>query len=49
MCGLVAIMVVNYFRFGEFKQEMFSAPLVLFLLNGYVFAAFEYQKWRSNQ
>lgn len=48
MCGLVAIMVVNYLRFGEFKQEMLSAPLVLFLLNAYVFAAFEYQKWRSN-
>jgi hypothetical protein len=49
MCGLVAIMVVNYLRFGEFSQEIFSAPLVLFLLNAYVFAAFEYQKWRSNQ
>jgi hypothetical protein len=48
MCGLVAIMVVNYLRFGEFKQEMLSGPLVLFLLNAYVFAAFEYQKWRSN-
>lgn len=49
MCGLVAIMVVNYLRFGEFRQEIFSAPLVLFLLNSYVLAAFEYQKWRSNQ
>lgn len=49
MCGLVAIMVVNYLRFGEFRQEIFSAPLVLFLLNAYVFVAFEYQKWRSNQ
>jgi len=48
MCGLVAIMVVNYFRFGEIRLEIFSAPLVLFLLNAYVFAAFEYQKWRSN-
>ncbi|MCR9014049.1 hypothetical protein [Aquiflexum gelatinilyticum] len=49
MCGLVAIMVVNYLRFEDIRQEIFSAPLVLFLLNGYVFAAFEYQKWKASK
>lgn len=49
ICGLIAILVINYFRFGNFVPEMFSAGLVLFLLNLYVFAAFEYQKWRSNE
>ena len=49
MCGLVAIMVVNYLRFGEFRNEIFSAPLVLFLLNAYAYAAFEYQKWITSK
>jgi hypothetical protein len=49
MCGLIAILVINYFRYGNFAPEMFSAGLVLFLLNLYVLAAFEYQKWRSNE
>lgn len=48
ICGLIAILVINYFRYGNFAPEMFSAGLVLFLLNLYVLVAFEYQKWRSN-
>lgn len=45
MCGLIAIMVINYIRFGHFEFAIFSAPMILFLLTAYVFAAFEYQKW----
>lgn len=48
ICGLIAILVISYFRYGNFAPEMFSAGLVLFLLNLHVLAAFEYQKWRSN-
>lgn len=49
MCGLVTVLVVNYFRFGSIHAEAISAGMVLFLLNLYVLAAFEYQKWRSNE
>jgi hypothetical protein len=49
MCGLVAILIVNYLRFRSFHPEAISAGMVLFLLNLYVWAAFEFQKWRSNE
>ena len=47
--GLAAIMLVNYLRFGRVTSEMFTAYLVLFLLNAYVYGAFQYQKYMADK
>jgi len=47
--GLAALMLINYFRFGNISSEIFSAYLVLFLLNGYVYGAFQYQKYMASK
>jgi hypothetical protein len=45
--GLGAIMLINYYRFGNISSEIFSAYLVLFLLNAYIYEAFQYQKYMA--
>lgn len=45
MCGLPILMIINYLRFDRITSEIFSAYLVLFLLNAYIYAAFQYQKY----
>jgi hypothetical protein len=47
--GLGAIMLINYYRFKNISSEMFSAYLVLFLLNGYIYGAFQYQKYMASK
>jgi hypothetical protein len=47
--GIVALMLINYLRFDRITSEIFSAYLVLFLLNAYIYAAFQYQKYLSNK
>lgn len=47
--GVAALMMVNYLRFGRLTSELFSAYLVLFLLNAYVYAAFQYQKYMASK
>ena len=47
--GLGALMLINYLRFGRITSEIFSAYLVLFLLNAYVYAAFQYQKYMATK
>lgn len=47
--GVAALMMVNYLRFGRLTSEIFSAYLVLFLLNAYVYAAFQYQKYMASK
>ncbi len=47
--GVAALMMVNYLRFGRLSSEIFSAYLVLFLLNAYVYAAFQYQKYMASK
>lgn len=47
--GLAAIMLINYLRFGRVTSEMFTAYLVLFLLNAYIYGAFQYQKYLSTK
>lgn len=47
--GVAALMMVNYLRFGRLTSEIFSAYLVLFLLNAYVYAAFQYQKFMASK
>ncbi|MDI1321351.1 MAG: hypothetical protein PSV36_01305 [Algoriphagus sp.] len=47
--GIAALMMVNYLRFGRLTSEIFSAYLVLFLLNAYVYAAFQYQKYIASK
>lgn len=47
--GIAALMMVNYLRFGRLTSEIFSAYLVLFLLNAYVYAAFQYQKYMASK
>lgn len=47
--GLAALMLINYVRFGRITSEIFTAYLVLFLLNVYVYAAFQYQKYMSSK
>ncbi len=47
--GLPVLMIINYWRFDRITSEIFTAYLVLFLLNVYIFAAFQYQKYIANQ
>lgn len=47
--GLAAIMLINYLRFERITSEMFTAYLVLFLLNAYIYGAFQYQKYMANK
>ncbi|OOG74888.1 hypothetical protein [Algoriphagus sp. A40] len=47
--GLAAIMLINYLRFDRITSEMFTAYLVLFLLNAYIYGAFQYQKYIANK
>lgn len=45
--GLAALMLINYLRYRSIASEMFTAYLVLFLLNAYIYGAFQYQKYMS--
>lgn len=45
--GIAALMLINYLRFDRLTSEMFTAYLVLFLLNGYIYGAFQYQKYMA--
>lgn len=47
--GVAALMLINYLRFDRLTSEMFTAYLVLFLLNAYVYAAFQYQKYMASK
>jgi hypothetical protein len=47
--GLAALMLINYLRFDRITSEIFTAYLVLFLLNVYVYGAFQYQKYMSSK
>lgn len=47
--GLGALMLINYLRFDRITSEIFTAYLVLFLLNAYVYAAFQYQKYMASK
>jgi cell division protein FtsW (lipid II flippase) len=47
--GLGALMLINYLRFDRITSEIFTAYLVLFLLNMYIYAAFQYQKYIANK
>ena len=47
--GIPTLMLINYWRFERFTSEIFTAYLVLFLLNAYIYAAFQYQKYITNK
>jgi len=47
--GLGALMLINYVRFGNISSEIFTTYLVLFLLNGYIYGAFQYQKFMASK
>lgn len=47
--GLAALMLINYVRFDRITSEIFTAYLVLFLLNAYIYAAFQYQKYMATK
>ncbi len=47
--GVAALMLINYLRFDRLTSEMFTAYLVLFLLNAYIYAAFQYQKYMATK
>ncbi|MBA4301605.1 hypothetical protein SAMN03080617_00818 [Algoriphagus alkaliphilus] len=47
--GLPVLMIINYWRFDRFTSEIFTAYLVLFLLNAYIHGAFKYQKYIANK
>ena len=47
--GLAALMLINYMWYGKFTSEFFTAYLVLFLLNAYIYGAFQYQKYLSSK
>jgi len=42
-------MLINYLRFDRLTSEMFTAYLVLFLLNLYIYAAFQVQVYQSKK
>ncbi|WP_339865623.1 hypothetical protein [uncultured Algoriphagus sp.] len=47
--GISALMLTNYLRFDSINSEIFTAYLVLFLLNAYIYAAFQYQKFMASK
>jgi hypothetical protein len=47
--GIAALMLLNYLRFDRITTEIFTAFLVLFLLNAYIYGAFQYQKYMANK
>ncbi|MFN3999044.1 hypothetical protein [Algoriphagus sp.] len=47
--GLPTLMIINYLRFDRITSEIFTAYLVLFLLNVYIYAAFQYQKYIADK
>jgi hypothetical protein len=47
--GLAALMLITYALFERFTNEFFTAYLVLFLLNVYIYGAFQYQKYISSK
>lgn len=47
--GLAASVVINLWRYGSINADYFTAYLVLFLLNAYIFAAFKYQVYQANK
>ncbi|UZD23834.1 hypothetical protein PBT90_10580 [Algoriphagus halophytocola] len=47
--GMAALMIINYLRFQRFTPEIFTAYLVLFLLNVYIYGAFQYQKFMASK
>lgn len=47
--GIATLMLINYIRFERVTSEMFSAYLVLFLLNCYIYGAFQYQKYFADK
>lgn len=47
--GIPTLMLINYWRFERFTSEIFTAYLVLFLLNAYIYGAFQYQKYLVNK
>lgn len=47
--GLAALMLINYLRFDRITSEIFTAYLVLFLLNAYIYGAFQYQKYMADK
>lgn len=47
--GLAAFMLINFLRFDRITSEVFTAYLVLFLLNVYIYEAFQYQKYIANK
>ncbi|NVK49969.1 MAG: hypothetical protein HWE09_09385 [Cyclobacteriaceae bacterium] len=47
--GLAAIMVINYLQYDRLTSEMFTLYLALFLLNLYIFAAFQLQKYQASK
>ncbi|PZX54824.1 hypothetical protein [Algoriphagus chordae] len=47
--GLGALMLINYLRFDRITSEIFTAYLVLFLLNAYIYAAFKYQIYMATK
>ena len=49
LIGLPTLMGINYLRFGRITSEIFTAYLVLFLLNLYIYGAFQYQKYISSK
>lgn len=47
--GLAALMLINFLSFDRVTSEIFTAYLVLFLLNAYIYGAFQYQKYMAEK
>ncbi|WPR76842.1 hypothetical protein [Algoriphagus sp. NG3] len=47
--GLSALMIVSYIGSGGFSTNLLSVFSVLFLLNAYIYAAFQYQKYMAKK
>lgn len=47
--GLAVLMIISYFGTGGFDSNFLTVFSVMFLLNMYVYSAFQYQKYMSNK
>ncbi|PZX53873.1 hypothetical protein LV84_02981 [Algoriphagus ratkowskyi] len=47
--GLAALMLISYFGTGGFTSNFLSVFSILFLLNAYIYAAFQYQKYMATK
>lgn len=49
MAGVIATICINLIRTGSLLSDWFSGFTVIWLLHTYIYATFQYLKWKSKQ